>query len=67
MADHIDFLSRSCKQDVTDLICLSAHLNFNRKLEVGEGQKDLGRRGVREGASGVFWPHKKEDGSRSEE
>lgn len=33
MADDIDFLSGSCKQDVTDLICLSAHLNLNRRLE----------------------------------
>lgn len=36
MAEDIDFLSGSCKQDVTDLICLSARLNFNRRLEVGE-------------------------------
>lgn len=35
MAADIDFLSGSCKQDVTDLICLSAHLNLNRRLEAG--------------------------------
>lgn len=39
MADYIDFLSGSCKQDVTDLICLSAHLNLNRKLEVAEKER----------------------------
>lgn len=39
MADDIDFLSGSCKQDVTDLICLSAHLNLNRRLEAGERQR----------------------------
>lgn len=35
MADDIDFLSGSCKQDVTDLICLSAYLNLNRRLKAG--------------------------------
>lgn len=39
MADVIDFPSGSCKQDVTDLICLSAHLNLNRKLEVAEKER----------------------------
>lgn len=39
MADDIDFLSGSCKQDVTDLICLSAHLNLNRRLEAGARQR----------------------------
>lgn len=36
MAAHIDFLSGSCKQDVTDLICLSAHLNLGRRLRAVE-------------------------------
>lgn len=39
MADDIDFLSGSCKQDVTDLICLSAHLNLNRSLEARVKQR----------------------------
>lgn len=39
MADNIDFLSGSCKQDVTDLICLSAHLNLNRRPGVGERER----------------------------
>lgn len=52
MADGIDFLSGSCKQDVTDLICLSAHLNFNRRLEVAERQRLKEVKG--EGMSGVF-------------
>lgn len=39
MADDIDFPSGSCKQDVTDLICLSAHLNLNRRLEVAEKER----------------------------
>ncbi|KAI9542051.1 hypothetical protein NQZ68_025185 [Dissostichus eleginoides] len=39
MADDIDFLSDSCKQDVTDLICLSAHLNLKRRLEAGERKR----------------------------
>lgn len=39
MADDIDFLSGSCKQDVTDLICLSAHLNLNRRLVAGERER----------------------------
>lgn len=39
MAVNIDFLSGSCKQDVTDLICLSAHLNLNRKLEAEAKQR----------------------------
>lgn len=51
MADNIDFLSGSCKQDVTDLICLSAHLNLNRRLEVGER---LRRREVRSEGMSVF-------------
>lgn len=41
MADDIDFLSGSCKQDVTDLICLSAHLNLNRSLGAGEPEGDF--------------------------
>lgn len=39
MVDNIDFLSGSCKQDVTDLICLSAGLNLNRRLEVAEKER----------------------------
>lgn len=39
MADAIDFPSGSCKQDVTDIICLSAHLNLNRRLEVAEKER----------------------------
>lgn len=39
MADDIDFPSGSCKQDVTDLICLSAHLNLNRRLKVAEKER----------------------------
>lgn len=39
MADVIDFPSGSCKQDVTDIICLSAHLNLNRRLEVAEKER----------------------------
>lgn len=46
MADSIDFLSGSCKHDVTDLICLSAHLNLNRRPGVGEKER---LREVREG------------------
>lgn len=50
MADNIDFLSGSCKQDVTDLICLSAHLNLNRRLRVGERERlrEARSEGVRE-------------------
>ncbi len=50
MADDIDFLSGSCKQDVTDLICLSAHLNLNRRLEAGERQRlrEVRSEGMRE-------------------
>lgn len=50
MADDIDFLSGSCKQDVTDLICLSAHLNLNRRLEAGARRRlrEVRSEGMRE-------------------
>lgn len=55
MADNIDFLSGSCKQDVTDLICLSAHLNLNRRLEEGGRQREGGEEWGNEGETFALW------------
>lgn len=56
MADDIDFLSGSCKQDVTDLICLSAHLNLNRRLGAGKRQRLRSEgKGEREGFTHIHF------------